>query len=91
MPLVASALKRLRPYGLGFVHLLFNRTAKDFLRSDYTTEVCLVLRESFVSKMGPKCNCLIDFCTTSLPTTHAYTHAPCCLLFKARCETRPCD
>ena len=46
---------------LGFAHLLFNRTTKNFLilRSNYTTEVCLVLHESFVRKTGPKCNCLL--------------------------------
>ena len=78
---------------LGFVHLLFNCAAKNFLilRSNYAMEVCLVLHESFVSKMGPKCNCLVDFCTTCLLTTCAYTYAHCCLSFKAGCETRPYD
>ena len=43
----------------GFVQLLLNRATKYFLilRSIYTTEVCLVLHESFVSKMRPKYNC----------------------------------
>ena len=42
---------------LGFVHLLFYHAAKNFLilRSNYITEVCLVLHESFVSKTWPKC------------------------------------
>ena len=80
---------------LEFAHLLFNCATKNFLmlRSNYTTEVYLVLHELFVSKMGLKCNCLqlVDFCTTNLLTTCAYTHAHCCLLFKAGCETRPCN
>ena len=56
------------------------------LGSNYTTAVSLVLHESFVSKMGPKFNCLVDFCITSLPAMRAYMHAHCCLLFKAGCE-----
>ena len=78
---------------LGFTYLLFNCAAKNFLvlRSNYTMEVCPVLHELFISKTGPKLNCLVDFFTTSLPTTHAYTHAHCCLLFKVGRETRPCD
>ena len=57
---------------------------KNFLiqRSNYTMEVYLVLYELFVSKMGLKRNCLIDFFTTSLPTTHVNMHAHCCSLLK---------
>ena len=78
---------------LGFVHWLFNCATKNFfiLRSNYTTEVCLMLHEPFVSKAGLKCNCLVDFFTTTLPTTRACTSAHCCLLLKAGHETRPCD
>ena len=56
---------------------LINHATKSFLilRNNYTTKVCLVLHELFVSKMRPKGNSLVDFCTTSLPTMHAYTHA----------------
>ena len=63
-------------------------------RSNYTTEVCLVLYESFVSKMGPKCNCLVDFFATSLLKMHADTGLYACALsffVKIGCETRPCD
>ena len=79
---------------LGLIaHLLFNQATKNFLilRNNYTMEVCLVLHESFVSKTGTKCNCLVDFFTTSLPPCVHYMHAHCCLLFKARRETQPCD
>ena len=30
----------------------------------------------------PKCDCLVDFFATSLPTMHAYTHAHHCSLCK---------
>ena len=76
------------------MYLLFNRATKTFLyilRSNYTMEVYLMLHESFVSKMGLKCNCLVDFFTTSLPTTRVCTHVHCCLLLKAGCEIQPCD
>ena len=57
------------------------------LRSNYTTKVCLELYELFISKMGLKCSCLVDFFITSLPTMRAYTHAHCCSLLKTReCE-----
>ena len=67
---------------LGLAHLLFNCTTKNFLilGSNYTTEVCLVVHESFLSEKGPKCNCVVDFCTASLPIMQAYTNAHCCLL-----------
>ena len=45
-------------------------------------KVCLVLHESFESKTGPKCDCLVDFFATSLLTTHAYTHTLCHSLLK---------
>ena len=78
---------------LGFAHLLFNHATKNFLmlRSNYTTEVYLVMHELFLSKIRQKCNCLVNFCTTNLPTMHAYVHAHCCLLFNAVCETWSCD
>ena len=74
---------------LGFTHSLFNRGAKTFpvLRNNHTTEICLVLHESFVSKTGPKCNCLVDFFTTSLQTMRVNTRTHCCLLFKVGRET----
>ena len=61
------------------VTAIFNRTTENFiiLRSNYTMEVYPVLHESLVSKMGPKCKCLVDFCTTSLPTMHEYMHVHC--------------
>ena len=57
---------------------------KNFLtqRSNRTTKVCLVLYESFISKTGPKFNCLTDFFATSLLTMQAHTHAHCCSLLK---------
>ena len=78
---------------LGFAHMLFNHATKNFLilRSNYTTKVCLVLFELFVSKTGPKFNCFIHVFTTSLLIMRAYTHAHCYLLSKAGRETRPCD
>ena len=46
-----------------------------------------MLHELFVSKAGLKCNCLVDFFTTTLPITRAYTNAHCYLLLKAGHET----
>ena len=59
----SKKVKPLRGHLLGFAHLLFNCATKNFLilRSNYTAEVFLMLHEWFVSKTGPKCNCLIDF------------------------------
>ena len=59
--------------------LVISLCSKNFLiqTSNWTTEVCLVLHESFVSKTGPKCNGLLDFFATSL--------------LKTGCKTQPCD
>ena len=70
---------------LEFALLLFNCTTKSII---YKEAIALwkfvkcYTYELFVSKMGPKCSCLVDFFTTSLPTTRAFKHAHCCSLLK---------
>ena len=41
-----------------------------------------MLYESFVSKTGTKCNCLVDFFATSLLITRVSMHAHCCSLMQ---------
>jgi len=55
--------------------LAIKRCCKHFLmmqKSNYTMEVCLMLYELFVSKIGPKYNCLVDFFAISLLIMHAH-------------------
>ena len=64
--------------------LVMSSHNKNFLiqRSNYITEVCLVLYELLVSKTGLPCNCFVDFSAINLLTTRAYIHAHCCFLLK---------
>ena len=44
------------------------------LKKSYdTTEISLVLHKCFVNTKALKCDCLVDFYITSLPTMHAHT------------------
>ena len=62
---------------MGFAYLLFNHLTKNFLiqRSNYTTKACLVLYESFISKIMLKCSCLVDFFATNLSIMYVYACA----------------